>query len=120
MCVCQKQNFTGEFTVNGHFPFRLWMAGQEGATQQYDVFFSKLTQIRKTLMARAQIWDLKHGATRKCDSFSLFCDYTTAHNRNAELMSASRMRIRVVKAAAVQGLLRGNLSPSGSKDIKKK
>lgn len=54
-----------------------------------------------------------------CDSFSLFCDYTTAHNRNAELMSASRMRIRAGKAAAVQGLLRGNLSPSGSKDIKK-
>lgn len=35
-------------------------------------------------------------------------------------MSESRMRIRVAKAAAVLRLLRGTVSPSGSRDVKRR
>lgn len=48
------------------------------------------------------------------------CDYTTSHNGNLGPMSESRMRIRVVKAVAVLRLLRGTMSPSGSRDVKRK
>lgn len=47
------------------------------------------------------------------------CNYITSRNGYLGLMSKSRMRIRVVKAAAVLRLLRGTVSPSGSRDVKK-
>lgn len=52
--------------------------------------------------------------------YCLFFNCTTSHNGNLGLMSESRMRIRVVKATAVVRLLRGTVSPSESRDVKRR
>lgn len=48
------------------------------------------------------------------------CDYTISHNGNLGLVSKHRMRIREVKAAAAPRPLRGIVSPSGSRDVKRR